>query len=65
MTFSIHPFLGALRKLWQPLLVGLFLVSPAWGASMDEEALRGFFEARWREAAEDPSPWRGPTGAST
>ena len=59
MAFSIHPFLGALRKLWQPLLVGLFLVSPAWGASMDEEALRGFFEARWREAAEDPSPWRG------
>ena len=26
---------------------------------MDEEALRGFFEARWREVAEDPSPWRG------
>ena len=39
--------------------LALILISPAWAAPLDEAELRGFFEARWRAAAEAPSPLRG------
>ena len=42
--------------------LALILISPAWAAPLDEAELRGFFEARWRAAAEAPSPLRGAYG---